>query len=223
VTAGEAEEGYFCFRGLLSSGKMDRTETKSNEQILCAGCGQVTPGYEVVSYGSMEGGYRKLCGRCFNGMVAKLAGLKGFENIALDPVGITDSAGEIHQFHFRTHLFGPGVALDAFELRGGEPAGYQFQIIGEPEEDMLALLGRLIEKIRRALSVKHIAEGEHGIQIADHHVVRGRIEWDETSDGRVPLLVVDGREVAWEEFGRMLMGFEGFHFRLHLNDKSEEV
>ena len=39
----------------------------------------------------------------------------------------------------------------------------------------------------------------------------------------VPLLVVDGREVAWDELGRMLMGFEGFHFRLHIHDKSEEV
>ena len=134
----------------------------------------------------MESGYRKLCSRCFNGMVAKLAGLEGFENLALDPVGITDSAGEVHQFHFRTHLFGPGVALDAFELRGGEAAGYEFQIIGEPADELLVLLGRLIERIRRALSVKHIAEGERGLQIADHHVVRGRIEWDAASDGRCP-------------------------------------
>lgn len=202
---------------------MDGTETTASQQVLCADCGKMTPSYEVVNYGSMESGYRKLCGRCFNGMVAKLAGLEGFENVVLDPVGISDSTGEVHQFHFRTHLFGPGVALDAFELRGGEPAGYQFQIIGEPEEDLFALLGRLIERIRRALSVKHIVEGEHGLRIADHCVIRGRIEWDSASDGRVPLLVVDGREVDWEEFGRMLMGFEGFHFRLHLHDKSEEV
>jgi hypothetical protein len=30
-------------------------------------------------------------------------------------------------------------------------------------------------------------------------------------------------EVAWDDFGRMLMGFEGWQFRLHLHDKSEEV
>jgi len=45
---------------------------------------------------------------------------------------------------------GPGVALDAFELRDGSAAGYQFQIIGNPEEDLLGLLGRLIEEMRRA-------------------------------------------------------------------------
>ncbi|HEY7765305.1 MAG TPA: hypothetical protein VIB38_09980 [Aestuariivirgaceae bacterium] len=81
----------------------------------------------------------------------------------------------------------------------------------------------MIEKIRRGLSVQHITDGEHGLQIADHHVVRGRIEWDDASNGRVPLLVVDGREVSWDDFGRMLMGFEGFQFRLHIQDKSEEV
>ena len=208
---------------LLSSVTMDQTETKTTEPILCADCGQVTPGYEIVNYGSMETGYRKLCSQCFNAMVAKLAGLEGFENARFEPVGIADSAGEIHQFHFRTHLYGTGVVLDAFELRDGEPAGYQFEVIGKPEDDLLTLLGRLIEKIRRALSVKHITEGEHGLHIADHHVVRGRIEWDDASDGRVPLLVVDGREVSWDDFGRMLMGFEGFQFRLHIQDKSEEV
>jgi hypothetical protein len=39
-------------------------------------------------------------------------------------------------------LLGPGVSLDAFELRNGEPAGYHFQIIGDPEDDLLVLLGR---------------------------------------------------------------------------------
>jgi hypothetical protein len=41
------------------------------------------------------------------------------------------------------------------ELRDGNPGGYQFQLIGEPEDDLLALLGRLIDKIRpKALTEK---------------------------------------------------------------------
>jgi hypothetical protein len=39
----------------------------------------------------------------------------------------------------------------------------------------------------------------------------------------VPLLVIDGREITWEEFGRMLMTFEGFQFKLEICDRSEEV
>ena len=68
--------------------------------------------------------------------------------------------GKLREFHFRTHLFGTGVALDAFELRDGEPAGYSFQIIGEPEGDLMVLLGRLVEKMRRALSIKHLKDGD---------------------------------------------------------------
>jgi hypothetical protein len=96
-------------------------------------------------------------------------------------------------------------------------------VIGNPEDDLLVLLGRLIEKMRRALSVKHIEDGELGWHITDHQVVRGLIDWDVASDGRVPLLIIDGREITWEEFGRMLMSFEGWQFKLEIRDISEEL
>ena len=74
------------------------------------------------------------------------------------------------------------------------------------------VLGRLIEKMRRALSTEHPTDGEHGLQIADHRVVRGRIEWVDARNGRVPLLIIDGREIGWDEFGHMLTIFEGWQF-----------
>jgi hypothetical protein len=47
------------------------------------------------------------------------------------------------------------------------------------------LLGRLIEKIRRALSIRHLIDSKHGLQIADNRVVRGMIEWDMPTMGRI--------------------------------------
>jgi hypothetical protein len=201
---------------------MGRVERGPTHQIRCATCGQVTPDHDIVNYGSIEDGYRELCNQCLNAEVAKSDGLDKFEHVRFDAVEVADCTGEAHVFHFRTRLFGPGVSLDAFELRDGHPAGYEFQIIGDPQEDQLALLGRLIEKIRRALSVKHLKDGELGLQIADRLAVQGRIEWDAAEDGRVPLLVVDGREITWEEFGRMMLTCEGWQFRLEIRDKSEE-
>src|SRR5450759_3404246 len=154
---------------------MGRVERGPAHQILCATCGQVTPDHDIVNYGSIEDGYRQLCNQCLNAEVAKSDGLDKFEHVRFDPVELADCTGEAHTFHFRTRLFGPGVALDAFELRDGNPAGYQFQVIGEPEDDSLKLLARLIERIRRALSIKHVKVGDLGLQIADQ-VVRGRIE-----------------------------------------------
>jgi hypothetical protein len=155
--------------------------------------------------------------------MAEAIGLEGFEHVKFEPVGLTDCNGEGHEFHFRTNLFGTGVAIDAFELRNGHPAGYQFQIIGDPEEDLLVLLGRLIQKMRRALATKHLTDGQFGLQIADDRVVRGKIEADIDQDDRVPVLIIDGKEITWNEFGHILMTFEGSQFKLMVADKSEEL
>ncbi len=201
--------------------RMSRTQGKRTEGTRCSNCRRKVPDYDIINLGSIEGDYRKLCGQCFNAESAKLGGLDKFEHLNFEPVRIFDCEGQAHDFHFRTHLFLPGVALNAFELRDGEPAGYEFQIIGDPEDDLFALFGRLVEKIRRALSIRHLKSGSLGLQIADQ-VVRGRIKWDEEGDGRVPLLVIDGAEIPWDQFGRMLMSFTGWQFRLEVLDKSDE-
>ena len=108
--------------------QMKKAEVK---QVRCVTCHESVPNFEVVSVGSIEKGYRELCSRCFNTEMAQLGGLAGFEHLDLKPVSLKDVAGKSHEFHFRTHLFGTGVALDAFEIRGGHPAGYQFKVIGE--------------------------------------------------------------------------------------------
>ena len=182
----------------------------------------MTPSYDIIHTGLVGGGYRKLCSQCFNTEAAKVAELEGFEHVRFEPVVLTDCMGEPHEFHFRTRLFPTGVALEAFELRGGQPAGYEFQINGDPRDDLLGLLGRLIAKIRRALSTKHLKDATLGLQIADR-VVQGRIEWDPDDDRRVPLLVIDGRQISWDEFGRMLMTFEGWQFKLNIVDPGEEA
>lgn len=114
------------------------------------------------------------------------------------------------------------VTLDAFEVKAGAPGGYQFQILGEPDNEPFSLLGRLMERMRRGLSVKYLSDSEYGTQVADRTVCGG-IDWDVSADGRTPLLVIDGREVSWEDFGRMLMTFEGWQFRLDIFDQSEEA
>ncbi len=57
----------------------------------------------------------------------------------------------------------------------------------------------------------------------NHQIVRGLVDWGEDSDDRVPLLLTDGRQMTWKDFGRMLMGFEGWQFKLEIRDISEEL
>ena len=84
------------------------------------------------------------------------------------------------------------------------------------------LFGQLIQRMPRGLST-HLVDGGHGLQIADDRVVRAKIEADIEQNDRVPLLIIDGKEITWDEFGRMLMTFEGFQFKLEVADKSEEL
>lgn len=202
--------------------KKRRTHTPPPAADRCHNCARPVAGHESVNCGSLKTGYRLLCWQCFNTEVAALGGLDKFEHVQFEPVRLVDCEGHPHDFHFRLCLIGPGVMLDAFELQGGNPAGYQFQILGDPEEDPFSLLGRLVEKIRRALAVKHLEQGSLGLQVAGQ-VVRGRFEWDDQQEGRLPVVVVDGREISWDHFGRMLMSFEGWQFRLQILDRNEEA
>ena len=172
--------------------------------------------------GSAEKGYREDLQPVLQHEVAKADGLTKFEHVKFAPVAIDDCAGDAHLFYFRVRLFGIGVAIDAFELREGYPFGYQFQIIADPEDDLMVLLGQMIEKIRRALSVKHLIQGNSRWQIADHRRGAGSHPVGRRP-AALPVLAIDGREVSWHEFGRMLMTYEGWQFKLEIRDQSEEI
>ena len=119
-------------------------------------------------------------------------------------------------------MLGRIVTLDAFELKDGQQTGYKFQIIGNPKEDQFALLGRMIGRIRKTLSVKYIKDNGDGcgVQITDM-MVRGHFERD--MDTYMPSVVVDGQEISWEEFGRMISSYEGWQFKLEILDRSDEL
>ena len=69
---------------------------------------------------------------------------------------------------------------------------------------------------------KHLEESELGLGIGDDMIVRGRIAWDDDADGQLPLLIIDGKKVTWEEFGRMMMSYEGWQMKMEIYDRSEE-
>lgn len=194
--------------------------------IPCERCGKLAPRHDSVHY-TTDAGTLLLCTRCFNADVAERAGIENFDNHPLDPISITAADGVIHQFHFQTRLLGDMVTLEAFELKDGEPAGYQFQLIGEPGEDRFIQLGRLVERIRGSLATKYLEDGKYGLQVKDMEV-KGKIEADMSDEAdvfgpRLPMLVIDGRDVSWEQFGEMLMAFEGFQFKLQIVDKSDDL
>ena len=75
------------------------------------------------------------------------------------------------------------------------------------------------------LSRKHIEvdefEGMPGM--LEDMEARGWIEWDDESDGKLPLLVIDGKPVTWHQFGRILSSYEGWQFKLEIKERTDEV
>jgi hypothetical protein len=193
----------------------------------CQRCAKQVSGHEVISL-TMGSGTEDLCTQCFNAEVADRYALVNFDNSTIDPNAMTDAAGVRHTFHFQSRLMGPNmVVLEAYELEGGAPAGYLFQMIAEPDEERFKQLGRLVQKVRRALATRYLEDTALGLQIKDMEV-RGQIEADTSDEGslfasRMPALIVDGKEVGWEDFGRMLAVFEGCQFKLQIVDPSDDL
>ena len=53
-----------------------KDEGKPSGMVCCEACGTAVPAYDIVSYGSIEQGYRELCTLCFNAEVAQAVGLE---------------------------------------------------------------------------------------------------------------------------------------------------
>ena len=187
----------------------------------CEDCSHLVPPYDMIHLTVSERQSRRICIRCFN---TRIAGVD-FEHPSFEPVMLRDASGVPHEFHFTARHGGSHLAIEAFEVEHGRPSGYQFQVLGDPNDEPLAIFQRLFERMRRALGRQHLEKSDLGQQIAasgEGWVVRGQIEWDEDEGGRVPRLVVDGKSYGWDEIGRMLMTFEGFEVKMEVYDRSEE-
>ncbi len=194
-----------------------------NTSNACESCGVVPRPFDSVLYGGGGGPSRLLCGRCFNLEAARLGGLVDFEHIDFEPLTMSDAQGRDHVFQFRTHLFATGVAIDAIEFNEDESEGYCFKVIGPEEGDLFELLARLVTKMRRGLETLHLEETTLGLQISDPGIVRARIDSDPEGETDMPVVVIDGRNISWEEFGRMVATYMGFQFKLELHDLSDEI
>lgn len=190
-------------------------------QKQCDSCRTIVPTYDGV-YLSSENTTRFLCSKCYNESISESIGLN-FNHLSFHPITLADKNDENHTFDFQTRLFGDKVLIQALEIRDGEPRGYEFSIHGDAEEDLFGLFANLVERIRRALARKQIETSDlTRYSITDENIVRGHITWDDDTGGEIPCLVIDGKELSWHEFGRMLMTYEGFHFKLEIFERSEE-
>jgi len=200
---------------------------KSIEQRQCETCGEKVAYFNTI-YISSTNKLTCSCLRCYNERIAKECD-SNFEHVEFEPVILEDISRVNHEFYFTVRNLGDRVVIESFEIKDGNREGYEFSIIGDIDNDIIIIFGKLIERMRRALNRKHIewCKSTNRFQIAVDDIVRARIDCDLESDeynGRhLPLIVIDGKEIKWNDFGHMLMTYEGFNFKLNIFDKSDEI
>lgn len=194
---------------------------KSHMKDQCNACRAEVSSYDGV-YLTARGHSRFLCSKCYNESISEEFGLD-FNHISFHPMTLRDRDGVDHTFHFQTRLFGDNVNIEALEIKEGNPKGYVFSEHGDVEDDLFGLFAKLVDRLRRELERKHIEPSDLlRYQITNQNIVRGHIAWDDETGGETPCLIIDGKEISWHEFGRMLMTYEGFHFKLEIFEGSEE-
>jgi hypothetical protein len=109
------------------------------------------------------------------------------------------------------------VVVEAQE--DGEPFdGFSAEVVGTHDSDPSTLVERTRAAIRRRIGRQDLQwapGGDHWIMSEDD--LRGRLVWNE--DVEPYDVVVDGRRLTWDEFGRALEPFEGWEFRLSFRRK----
>ena len=185
-------------------------------KVVCDHCGAKVPKYETVI--SPEDGKRR-CFNCFSKKMSQELGID-FEAVNFDPITLEDSYGEKHTFHFRSLLVPTGKAIEAFELKDGEPGGYMLSVLDDFYCDIKGLQKKLVNRLQRAMEHKSLEKFHGNWTLVSPGVIRGRIEYGFGEDS--PIIIIDGKYFSWDEFGRMITSYEGWQFRLKIVDKTDE-
>jgi hypothetical protein len=146
-------------------------------------------------------------------------------------VVITGADGRSHRLRYRISRAPSGISLRLVEHdNAAAPGGYVFAILGERDAEVSDLVAALYAEAAAEISRCYLepddyvgwVPGSPGWQVADEEVA-GRFEYDPDTGTNGPHgVVIDGRYLSWQEFGAALSAFEGWRFRLLIEDPSSD-
>lgn len=166
------------------------------------------------------GGVGPLCDPCADRRLAEATGWPLLPEPP-PPEMVVGPDSRVHRMRYRFWRCPTGVVAEAEEMLGEDEIdldGYHFKLLGDHDADLRPLVASL-----RALTAEGIGgaylETESGRLLLAGTELEGRLAWDTDRDRRMPFaVVVDGRRLSWEQFGRALEAFEGWRFRIQMLD-----
>jgi hypothetical protein len=165
-----------------------------------------------------------LCDGCFNARAAALAGMPP-PPAPPAPIVLTGPDGRAHRMRFRLLWAPVGIELmlDEADVNVGE--GYRFAVLGDFDADVDALVAQVQAIAEREVARQYLEPAEHGTgwMVTEDDEVAGRLVWSDEGRGAPYDVVIDGRLLTWEEFGAALGPYEGWNFRLVIEDRVAEA
>ncbi len=161
---------------------------------------------------------RPLCDRCHDVRISEATGWPRLPEPP-PPETIAGPDGQQHHIVYRVWRSPGGIAAEASE---GDRSveGYHAEVVGEHEADVAALVEQVKAAIRERIARQDLKLSPSGNMIMSGNELLGRFVWRD--DGMPYGVVVDGREMSWEEFGRTMEPFEGWEFRISIDGLADD-
>jgi len=164
----------------------------------------------------MIGGEGPFCGSCADELISTAT---GWPRLASPPAAemFLGADGVEHRMVYRVLRTPGGIEVLAEEDDWAVSDGYRVALVGAHDADIRTMFDQLRRMVRDAVGRQYLQPSAHrNGWIMRGTEVEGRLVWrDEMPAYDV---VVDGRRLSWEEFGAALEPFEGWTFRLSMQD-----
>lgn len=185
--------------------------------VACEDCGEPDTN---ASLGGVE-----VCDRCFNRRMSAHTGLPRLPEPP-SPITISGPDGRGHQLRYRIWRAGVGIQVQLDETGVPVGEGYQFAVLGDNDADVDVLVAEVRSTAEAEISRQYLerASDRHPWMVGDDGEVAGRLLGYDDREGDSPYkLVIDGRTISWEELATALEPYEGWRFRLVIEDRVRDL
>ena len=135
---------------------------------------------------------------------------------------IRDQWKREYRFRILTWRGPTGLVTEAIEIKEDGTHGYDFWILSDFEADLAAAESKLIRKVKRGLNRRHLTKRDGEWEIGKRGILRGRIGYNFEDPDFNQVLVIDGKRITIEEFGKMLDTYEGWNFVFKIVDPGDD-
>jgi hypothetical protein len=163
-----------------------------------------------------------LCDRCADRRVAEFTGWPEL-GAPPPPIHLLGPDGVEHELRYRLWRAPTGICAELEEAGVAPGEGFHYAVLGDHDADVAELLALVRSTAEHEVGRQYLERSDlDGTwQVADTDVA-GRFVWNDEGHGDPHRVVVDGRTLSWEQFGRAFAPFEGCQFRVEIGDRFDD-